>query len=93
MENTNSVRTMAEFLDKGNFNNTADMLIEFAEMHVKAALLAASENAKLRIIPQSEPTYFEKELKACDSDNIFNSLLVEVEKSFILNAYPSENIK
>jgi hypothetical protein len=27
--------TAAEFLDKGNFNNTTDMLIEFAKLHVE----------------------------------------------------------
>ena len=39
------MKTAAEFLDQGNFNNTTDMMIEFAQMHVKAALEAASENA------------------------------------------------
>ena len=28
----------AEFLDKGDFNNTTDMMIEFAKLHVEAAL-------------------------------------------------------
>jgi hypothetical protein len=40
------MKTAAEFLDQGNFNNTTDMMIEFAKMHVEAALKAASENAE-----------------------------------------------
>ena len=36
-------QTAAEFFDKGNFNNVTDMLIEFAKLHVEAALKAAAE--------------------------------------------------
>jgi hypothetical protein len=35
--------TAAEFFDKGNFNNVTDMLIEFAELHVEAALKDVEE--------------------------------------------------
>ena len=39
--------TAKEFLDQGNFNNTTDMMIEFAQMHVKAALQAADKEVPL----------------------------------------------
>lgn len=39
------MKTATDFLDKGNYNNTTDMMIEFAKMHVKEALKEASEKA------------------------------------------------
>ena len=46
MEN-DKTPTAAEFFGKGNFNNVTDMLIEFAKMHVKAALEAADKEVPL----------------------------------------------
>jgi hypothetical protein len=46
MEN-DKTPTAAEFLDQGNFNNTTDMMIEFAKLHVKAALEAADKEVPL----------------------------------------------
>lgn len=40
------IPTAAEFFDKGNFNNVTDMLIEFAKLHVEAALESAAKNTK-----------------------------------------------
>jgi len=40
------IPTAAEFFDKGNFNNVTDMLIEFAKLHVEAALTEASKTTK-----------------------------------------------
>ena len=37
----------AEFLDNGNFNNTTDMLIEFAKLHREAILKSVIENVEL----------------------------------------------
>ena len=43
LKNLNNMITASEFLDKGNFNNTTDMMIEFAKLHVEAALKAVHE--------------------------------------------------
>jgi len=50
------IPTAAEFFDKGNFNNVTDMLIEFAKLHVEAALKAAAENASSYVSVDDEPT-------------------------------------
>lgn len=55
-------------------------MIEFAKLHVKAALKEASENFKMKI---KEDVY---ELDMNDD-------WMEVDKNSILNAYPLENIK
>jgi hypothetical protein len=44
--------TAKEFLEKGNFNNTTDMLIEFAQMHVKEALDKVIKEAKITTMRQ-----------------------------------------
>lgn len=53
--------TAEEFLNKGNFNNTADMLIEFAKLHVEEALNNIKKETQLwddcAIIPYEKIIY------------------------------------
>lgn len=91
----NKIVTAEEFLlakDQGDIwcDNDDELLKafrEFAKLHVKAALKAASENVKLSI-----DTPINKELldKIMAGDTIKIAL---VDKDSILNAYPESNIK
>ena len=80
LKNLDNMITASEFLDKGNFNNTTDMMIEFAKLHVEAALKEASENFKMKIKDDVHELHM-------------NDDWMEVDKNSILNAYPLENIK
>lgn len=71
----------------------SDFAINFAALHVQAALKEASEKVKLRIIPNNENTYFEKEIKVSNFENNEQTIWVEIEKPLILNAYSLKNIK
>lgn len=73
------MKTATDFLDKGNYNNTTDMMIEFAKMHVKEALKQASENYKMKI---SDNVH---ELDMNDD-------WMEVDKNSILTAYSLDDI-
>ena len=78
----------AEEIYMGNANTAKsgqEVMIEFAKLHVKAALEAAAEKVKLkefRIIPQ-------------DQDSVSNDMgdIYGVDKQSILNAYPEHLIK
>jgi hypothetical protein len=75
------IPTAAEFLDKGNFNNTTDMMIEFARLHVEEALSSADEKATVTPIDHEEISEGSwRPIWGVDSDSI-------------LNAYPLTNIK
>ena len=68
-----------EHLDNGNiWVNIENIMIEFAKMHVKAALKEASESADL-----TTDSYMSMQEGSC----------VEIHKDSILNSYPLENIK
>ena len=41
--NANKMKTATDFLDKGNYNNTTDMMIEFAKMHAVEILKKLSK--------------------------------------------------
>jgi hypothetical protein len=73
------IPTAREFYDKHDSDDCVVMMIDFAKMHVEAALKKASENAKIRY-DYSGNTGSEY----CDEF---------VDKDSILNSYPSENIK
>lgn len=63
--------------------NVINLMIEFAKMHVKAALDEASEKAETDYTYEGEGGEFE-------DIPIFNYF---VDKDSILNAYPESNIK
>ena len=73
------MKTATDFLDKGNFNNITDMMVEFAKMHVKEALKQASEKYKMKI---SDNVH---ELDMNDD-------WMEVDKNSILTAYSLDDI-
>lgn len=68
-----------EFLTEGDFNNITDMMVEFAQMHVKAALKSASENYKMKIRDNFHELYM-------------NDDWMEVDTESILNTYPLDSI-
>ena len=68
-----------EFLNEGDFNNITDMMVEFAQMHVKAALKSASENYKMKI----RDNVHELDM---------NDDWMEVDKDSILTAYSLDDI-
>lgn len=76
------IQTANEFL-KDNLSNPRKgwserkRLIEFAKLHVKAALEAAAENVEL--------DYWEGSCRECGSN--------KVNEKSILNAYPDDNIQ
>ena len=68
-----------KMLEDNNECTSTEMMIEFAKLHVEAALKAASEKAET----EGNHTYlFRREY-----------VPVKVCKSSILNSYPLENIK
>lgn len=91
--------TATEFFDKGNFNNVTDMLIEFAKLHVEAALKSVIQKAELEDIDKPEDF--------CEYDGVngFSKILnknviafegyyhVCINSDSVLNAYSLENIK
>jgi hypothetical protein len=73
------IPTAREFYDKHDSDDCVVMMIDFAKMHVEAALKAASEKAKI--------TYEYSGNTGSEYCDEF------VDKDSILNSYPSENIK
>lgn len=73
-------------------NRVAELVIEFAKLHVEAALKAASENASLKPAEGrfDLPDYAEEGINATvdDLDNAYY-----IDKDLILRSYPLENIK
>ncbi len=83
-----SVREQMSKMSGINFDNIPDLMIEFAKLHVEAALKAASENACV---------LFEKRTKTYSEYNkrfvVNGGDVYTVAKYNILKAYPQENIK
>ena len=69
--------TAEEFFEQGG--TYPELAIKFAQLHVQAALQAASENAKCYVDHNGEWV----------SSNVSS----KIKKESILNAYPLENIK
>jgi hypothetical protein len=77
-----SVPTAEEFLKEAQSNpnkgwTTRKLMIEFAKLHVEAALKEASEKVEYDV----------------NHDTLLNYFPVVIDKDSILNAYPLENIK
>ena len=73
------IPTAREFYDVHDSDDAVVMMIDFAKMHVEAALKEASENAKAHLEHNGEWV----------STNVKS----RVNKDSILNSYPLENIK
>jgi hypothetical protein len=82
------IQTAEEFLDekvKENDVLVIDVMIEFAKLHVEAALKAASEEVYHNIDIDWVDRY--------DYSADHNGLTGSIDIDSILNAYPIENIK
>jgi hypothetical protein len=71
--------TALEFFQKGEFTTIPQLMIEFAQIHVEAALEEASEKAKTK-----------KTYRGSDTSMVVKKV---IDKESILNAYPLTNIK
>jgi hypothetical protein len=71
---------------------TCDVMIEFAKMHVKAALEAANTQIRSKSVFEpncSDHTPYMGPCGNCDSYHNYDVLVgIEVDKNSILNAYP-----
>ena len=74
------------FTDQWVYNNITDAMVEFAKLHVKAALEAAYNNASLK---EEE---FEIDEQICWNSSEMGDCYV-LDKNSILSAYPEELIK
>lgn len=80
------IPTSREFMKGKNFSipSIEEMIIEFAKLHVEAALKEASEKAVMKDL--NEDCHYE------DEDGSFPDCLV-IDRDSILNSYPLSNIK
>ena len=53
----NTIPTAREFYDKHDSDDCVVMMIDFAKLHVDAALNAAAYNAEMKLIPYTEDEY------------------------------------
>ena len=67
-----------QFNYKGDENRVLEAMREFAKLHVKSALKAASEKARIKANTQQGNSMFIDDF--------------EVKKESVLNSYPLENI-
>jgi hypothetical protein len=83
-------------------HNVRKAMIEFAKLHVEAALKAASENAEIRINDNYSESYslVKSEIVNYNSMGVYNVYAeectnhrIEVFEESILNAYPLDLIK
>jgi len=84
------MKTAEEFLKKEDIYkySVKDLLIEFAKLHVEAALKAASKKASVEYVDLTNNEIFDYTDVITD-----DSVGADVNKNSILNAYPLENIK
>lgn len=93
----NKIPTVEEFLDNPKYvqdnhqYNTKLAMIEFAKLHVEAALKEATEKHYLMIDGISEKSNGQKYI--VDEGNHYSETEIEVSKDSILNAYSLTNIK
>jgi len=69
--------------------NVEKAMIEFAKLHVKAALKKASKNADL--LENGEKTYSNRYIVS--EGNHYSETEVDINKNSIILAYPLKNIK
>jgi len=76
--------------------NLEKSLVEFARLHVEAALKAASEKSMLAIQPEGLDKQFSKESQYSERGGHGEpnwTTRITINEESILNAYPLENIK
>lgn len=75
-------------IHSGDFEDLKNIMIEFAKLHVKAALEKAFVNSEMRVSENDTNEY------PSFTDNYDDGYVtITVSKDSILNAYPLENIK
>ena len=75
-------------LEKDCKEDVENAMIEFAKLHVEAALKAASEKARLLV--DGKLTYFSRYI--VDEGNHDSETEIDVSTDSILNSYPISNI-
>ena len=80
--------TADEFYDKSDHDSIIDIMIDFAKLHVEAALKEASKKTFVEFIDLTSDEIFDY------SDVLYDDNIgITVNKESILNAYPLTNIK
>lgn len=96
------IPTAEEFMNSKNYWHSEDyysLLIEFAKLHVEAALKAASEKVQLNMYKKSQYSKTSRWKRVSNEEekegvDLFNyECQWKPSKKSILNAYPLENIK
>ena len=70
-------------------NSCTKFMIEFAKMHVEAALKEASENAKASL----GKDWISRKEQKIHPGQLVDTIIIKVDKDSILNSYPLTNIK
>ena len=70
------------------YDMTLDAMIEFAKMHVEAALKEASEKAKVQMGENYSASNIE-----LHPNSLVYGVTIKCNRDSILNSYPTENIK
>lgn len=81
-----SVRSQMSKMSGFNFDNIPDLMIEFAKLHVKAALEAAADSA------QTKTTSCYTNASGNEKGELYEDVEI-IDENSILNAYPESNIK
>ena len=80
--------TAKEFLKKNAPNSTEGFMIEFARMHVEAALKEAFNNSEIRV-SENDTNEYPSFVNNYDDGYV----TITVSKDSILNSYPLSKIK
>jgi hypothetical protein len=88
------IPTAEAFLDQdesGVFTKVdiVQAMIEFAKLHVEAALKEASENAKASL----GKDWISRKEQKIHPGQLVDTIIIKVDKDSILNSYPLTNIK
>jgi len=90
-----TIPTAREFYDAHDSDDAVVMMIEFAKLHVEAALKAASKKAELNLFIKGD--YKGAKWTILKDGDLYNpmeeSIMSKIEKESILNSYTLENIK
>ena len=79
---------LTNFTDEPDDDTIYKAMIEFAKLHVEAALKEASES---RCIDMYGKTWFSQSLEP--GTKVLDTINITIDKDSILNSYPLDNIK
>ena len=90
--NEHSYETWGEMMydthEHSQIEYTREAMIEFAKLHVQAALESAVENGKVRLAND-----WVRKQETIHPNSLVGSITIKLDKQSILNAYPLDNIK